>query len=125
MKRLIPTFLLGGLSVLLQSGCIAPPRAEFAPPEGFLVSNYKVPLLVDYDLAKLNSNTGKASCSAFQEILLTGLSFAWGDCSVDEANQNGRLNRVGIADYEYFSILRIYGKTTVHVYQATAASTQK
>lgn len=121
MKRIIPTLLLGGISVLLLSGCISPPKAEFAPPEGILFSNYKAPLLVDYDNAKVSGYTGKASCSAFHDIIFTGMSFAWGDCSLDAANQNGRLNRIGAADYEYLSILRVFGKTTVHAYQAPPA----
>jgi hypothetical protein len=46
------------------------------------------------------------------------MSFGWGNCSIDEATQAGRLNRIGVADYEYLSFLRLYGKTTVHVHEA-------
>lgn len=118
MKRIIPTFLLGGIFVLLLSGCIAPPTAEFAPPEGFLFSNYKAPLLVDFNDNGVSGYTGKASCGAFHDIILTGMTFAWGDCSLNTASQNGRLNRIGTADYEYLSFLKVFGKTTVHAYQA-------
>lgn len=125
MKQIAPTFLLGGMFVLLLSGCISPPKAEFIPPEGILFSNYKAPLLIDYDQTEINSDSGKASCSAFHDILITLMSFGWGDCSIDEATQNGRLNRIGVADYEYLSFLRIYGKTTVHVYKAPTNVSKK
>jgi hypothetical protein len=121
MKRIIPTFFLLGFAILLMSGCIAPPRAEFRPPEGFVFSNYKAPLLVDYDNAKVSTQRGDASASAFHDILITGMSFGWGDCSTDAAVKDGRLNRIGAADYEYLSFCRIFGKTTVHVYEVPAA----
>ena len=118
MKRITPTALLGGILVLFLSGCISPPSAEFTPPEGLVFSNYKAPLLVDFDNTEATGYAGTASCGAFHDIILTGLAFAWGDCSIDTANQNGRLNRVGSADYEYLGFLRVFGKTTVHAYQA-------
>jgi hypothetical protein len=50
------------------------------------------------------------------------LSFAWNDCSLDAAVKDGKFNRVGSADYSFFSVLGIYAKTTVHVYEAPAVA---
>ncbi len=118
MKQIIANFLLLGVLLFLLSGCILPPKAEFRPPEGFAFSNYKAPLLLDFGDIKTSDHRGDASSSAFHEILFTGMSFAWGDCSIDTAVKDGRLAHVGPVDYEYLSFFRIFGKTTVHVYEA-------
>ncbi len=118
MKQIIPAFFLLGFVVLLLAGCISPPRAEFRPPEGFIFSSYKAPLVLDFDNSKVSNRRGDACTEAFHDILITLMSFGWGDCSADTASRNGRLTQIGAADYEYLSFCRIYGKTTVHVYEA-------
>lgn len=111
------TLAMLGMSLLVFSGC-ASPKSAFVPPGGALLTIYKAPLLVSYDDAAVSRNSGKASASYFHDIILTGLDFAWDDCSLDTAVSDGRFSRVGSADYSFFSVLGIYAKTTVHVYEA-------
>lgn len=118
MKQIIPIYFMLGFIILSLSGCISPPKAEFRPPEGFVFSNYKVPLMVDYDDTDINVRSGDACANAFHDILLTGMSFGWGNCDTDTATRSGGFYRVGAADYEYLSFCRVFGKTTVHVYEA-------
>ena len=115
MNKLTAAFL--GLSLMIIAGC-ASPRAEFAPAPGILFTSYKAPLLIDYNETPVKNQKGSASAKYFRDPVLTGLSFAWDDCSIREASGNGQITKVGTADYEFFSILGIYAKTTVHVHSA-------
>lgn len=111
------TLAMLGIGLLVFSGC-ASPKSAFVPPGGALYTNYKAPLLVSYDEAAVSRNSGEAFASYFYEPFLTKLSFAWNDCSLDAAVKDGKFSRVGSADYSFFSVLGIYAKTTVHVYEA-------
>ena len=113
------TLAMLGIGLLVFSGC-ASPKSEFVPPGGALFASYKAPLLVHYDDASVNRNSGDASASYFHDPIFTGLDFAWDDCSLNAAVQNGHFNKVGSADYSFFNVLGIYAKTTVHVYEAPA-----
>lgn len=108
-------------SLFLFSGCVAP-KTAFVPPPGGIYTNYKAPLIVDYDETALGSNSGNASTEYLHVPFILGglLQFAWDDCSLDAAVKNGRISRAGVADYEFFSVLGVYAKTTVHVYEAPA-----
>ena len=111
------TLALFGLSLLVLCGCVGP-KSEFSPPLGIFAS-YKAPLLIDFDKGSISSESGNASTEYFYMPFTYGLlRFAWDDCSLNTAAENGRLNKVGTADYEFLNILGIYAKTTVHVYQA-------
>ena len=110
------TLAMLGISLLLFSGCVAP-QSEFVPPGGALFADYKAPLLVHFDDAAVSRNSGDAAASYFYDPLLTRMSFAWDDCSLDAAVKNGQFNKVGSADYSFFNVLGIYAKTTVHVYE--------
>ena len=114
MKQTTLAFL--GLGLLVLCGCVGP-RSEFAPPPGIFAS-YKAPLLINYDKAAVSRESGNASTEYFCMPFTYGLlRFAWDDCSLDTAAENGRFNKVGTADYEFLNILGIYAKTTVHVYE--------
>ena len=112
----LTTLPLSGFILLVLCGCVQP-RSEFAPPPGIFAS-YKAPLMLNYDKSSLSPRGGAASAEYFHDILLTNLDFGWGDCSTREATHNGRINRIGTADYEFLNILGIYAKTTVHVYES-------
>jgi len=112
----ITTLALLGLSLLVLTGCVAP-KSEFSPAPGIFAS-YKAPLLLNYDETPVRGRKGTAETEYFHDILLTGLDFAWNDCSIKMASNNGHLNKIGSADYEFLNILGIYAKTTVHVYEA-------
>jgi hypothetical protein len=111
------TLAMLGIGLMVFSGCASPDSA-FVPPGGVLFANYKAPLLVSYDDAAISQNSGDASAEYVHDIILTGLDFAWADCSLNEAIQDGRFNKVGSADYSFFNVLGVYAKTTVHVYEA-------
>lgn len=113
------TLAMLGIGLLVFSGC-ASPKSEFVPPGGILFSSYKAPLLVTYDDAAIRGRNGEAKANYVYDPLITGMSYAWGDCSLDAAARDGGVNRVGSADYSYLNILGIYAKTTVHVYEAPA-----
>ena len=115
MSKFTAAFL--GLSLVVFTGCVSP-RAEFAPPQGILITNYKAPLLINYDKTPIVDQRGSASAQYFHDPILTGLNFSWDDCSIEQASRNGQITKVGTADYEFLSILGIYAKTTVHVYSA-------
>lgn len=110
------TLALLGLGLLVLCGCVGP-RSEFSPAPGIFAS-YKAPLLIDFDKASVSRESGNASAEYFCMPFTYGLlRFAWDDCSLKTASENGRFNKVGTADYEFLNILGIYAKTTVHVYQ--------
>ena len=120
MNKLIAAFL--GLSLVVFAGC-ASPRARFVPPQGFIYTSYKAPLLVDYNETPVGDQKGSASAQHVGVPYPTAFGprldlFAWDDCSIKKASESGQITKVGTADYEFFSILGIYAKTTVHVYSA-------
>jgi hypothetical protein len=114
------TLALPGLCLLVLTGCAAP-RSAFVPPRGILFTSFKAPLLVNYDDTAVSRKNGEASTGYFHDILLTGLSFAWDDCSLNTAVKNGHFSKVGSADYSFFSVLGVYAKTTVHVHEMPTA----
>ena len=114
MNKFIAAFL--GFSLVVITGCTSQ-MVEFAPPPGFLFTNYKAPLLIDYQETPVENQKGSASAQYFQEPFF-GLNFSWDDCSVKQASREGQITKVGTADYEFFSLLGIYARTSVHVYSA-------
>lgn len=115
----IPWVMLG-IGLLVFSGCYTAPKSGFVPPPGILFTDYKAPLLVNYDDATVSRNSGDASESFVRIPFVAGgiLSFAWDDCSLNAAVKEGRISRVGSADYSFFNVLGVYAKTTVHVYES-------
>ena len=112
------TLAMLGIGLLVFSGCVAP-KSAFVPPGGALFTSYKAPLLVHYDNAAVSQNSGEASADyAYVPFTYGFLSFAWNDCSLDTAVKNGKFSRIGSADYSFFSVLGVYAKTTVHVYES-------
>lgn len=100
---------------LLTAGCVAF-RAPFKPPQGGLFTNIKAPLQTDFhDTPAQPAGHGKVS-SFYLFVPFVNLSFAWEDCSVAKAVENGTLAAVDYADYEMFSVLGVFGRMTVHAY---------
>ena len=113
-KRQTGFLILSAVTVLLIAGCV---KAPFSPPMG-LITSVKVPL--QFELKEggtpLATASGSASSLYFHDILITGAEFAWNDCSVQKAAQNGGLRSVSYADYDYFLVLGVFGRTTVTAY---------
>lgn len=115
------TLAMLGIGLLVFSGC-ASPKSAFVPPGGLLFTSYKAPLLVTYDDATISKQSSDASAEYIYDPFLTGLSYAWDDCSLNTAVKNGPFTRVGSADYSFLRILGIYAKTTVRVYESPVAA---
>ncbi len=99
--------------ILLLSGCVSAPNAPFAPSSGMAYTEIKAPLTTDFNKQKLIKTYGQASSTHVAYYIL---SFAIGDDSINKAIKDGTLKNAAYADYEWFSILGIYGKLKVNVY---------
>lgn len=110
MKTL--TLGLAALTLALGlTGCAFGPKAPFQPAHAGFFNNTVAPLSTEYantPVAGLRS--GEASA-----VNILGL-FAFGDCGLRAAAEEGGLKTVSFADYANFNVLGIYQKTTVTVY---------
>jgi hypothetical protein len=104
------------LACTLLVGC-ATKQEPFQPPRACLFTQVKAPISTKFQSAPVCSKKGEASA---QYILIPCygplLSFSMDGCDIDKAAKNGSLSKVEYADYEYFSVLGIYQKTTVTAY---------
>lgn len=121
---MIAALIKGSLRVLcitlccLLVGCASHYKAPFHPPTGYLFSDYKAPLQTKFNQTPAQPK-GHGKASTLCLYLPFYLSFAWDDCSVEEAARDGNLAAVDYSDYEFFTILGIFGKMTVHAYGPT------
>lgn len=97
--------LVASVIVAALSGCVSAP---FQPPMG-MVSHVKAPLSTDG-----NWTVGKKSGSASVKCVL-GV-FAWGDCSLTAAAENGGLKRVDYIDYSYDNIIGVWQTVRLTAY---------
>ncbi len=118
-KRLAPLLVAAGC--LLISGCtLVPgfspfPNTPVLPPPGFIFTNYKAPLTVDFKGDELGSKKGSASTMYLHEPFLQ-TSWAWGDVSIEAAAQNGGIKEVTYADYEVLAVLGLFGRFTIYAH---------
>ncbi len=117
VQRRVRTWLPCVAVALLLSGC-ANVRAPFKLPRALVVTSFQAPLQLNLPEggAAVNAASGSASSLFLQDIIFTGMNFAWDDCSVEEAARNGNIRNVQYADYSWLCVLGIFGKTTVTVY---------
>lgn len=99
--------------MLLISGCVSAPNAPFVPSTGFLFTEVKAPLTTEYNNQQVIKTYGEASTTHVAYYIL---SFAIGDASLQKAIKDGMLENASYADYEWFSILGVYGKLKVNAY---------
>ena len=99
--------------MLLLPGCVSAPKAPFAPSSGLFYTEIKAPLTTDFNKQKITKTYGQASSTHVAYYIL---SFAIGDDSINKAIKDGMLKNAAYADYEWFSILGIYGKLKVNAY---------
>lgn len=117
--RRVKCILLCVTAGLFLTGCAnMMMSAQFSPPKGFIVTSVSAPLQLNYseDGAKVTEASGTASSYYIHDILLTGMTIAWDECSIDEAARNGKIRNVHYADYSSLIVLGIFGKTTTTVY---------
>ena len=108
MKKVFTTLLV----MLLLQGCVSAPNAPFVPSTGAFYTEIKAPLSLEYDNQKVIKTYGQATTTHVAYYIL---SFAIGDASLNKAIKDGILKNAEYADYEWFSILGIYGKLKVNV----------
>ena len=108
------TLLLVPLLALGLAGCVMH-RTPVRPPEGFIFSQYKAPLTIDFDGTKMATKVGSAS-TMYMYVPLVGLSFAWDRCDIEKAAQAAGLTTVHYADYEVIKVFGVFGKFTVHAH---------
>ena len=99
-------------TTLFLAGCISM-RAPVQPPVGLLFTSYKAPLSVNYDETPVCEKRGEASTLCVRDVIFTGLTLAWGKAGLDDAARAGGLTTVEYADYEYLSILGVFGQFKV------------
>lgn len=99
------------LLALSFTGCAIGPSAPFEPTQAIFFNSTSAPLSTEFSATQVkNLRRGTASTSN-----VLGL-FAFGDCSIKEAAEEGELTTVEFADYSNFNILGIFQRTTVTVY---------
>ena len=109
MKKIFATLFV----MLLLQGCVSAPKAPFVPSRGVIYTNIKAPLTTELDDSKVVRTFGEATTTHVAYYIL---SFAIGDASLQRAIKDGMLKNAAYADYEWFSILGIYGKLTINAY---------
>ena len=109
MKREFATLFV----MLLLQGCVSAPDAPFVPSTGLLFTEIKAPLSLEYDHQKIIKTYGQATTTHVAYYIL---SFAIGDASLNKAIKDGELKNAAYVDYEWFSVLGIYGKLKVNAY---------
>ena len=97
--------LVASVFVAALCGCISAP---FQPPVG-MVSQVKAPLSTDGNW-KVGLKSGSSSAQSVLGV------YAWGDCSITAAAENGGLKRVDYVDYSYDNIIGIWQRTRVTAY---------
>lgn len=111
MKRFMIVILVA-LLTLSSAGCVGI-VAPVQPPKGFLCTVYKAPLTVSYKETPVCKKTGKASTFFFWDVILTGMSFGWGEAGIEDAAREGGLQTVEYVDYELVTVLMVFGKFTI------------
>lgn len=97
------------------------PVAPVVPPFGYIYTDYKAPLQYaansteapDAGVKVAGLKTGQSSASYLYIPLFGGLSFGWDDAALNRAAANGGITKVKYVDYDTFSVLTLYTKTTV------------
>jgi hypothetical protein len=116
----------GFLALCAAAGCLAVGcvKAPFAPPMGGIVTSVKVPLQFECPEGGLPFSTASGSYSSmsFAWPYPVASSFAWDDCSIQRAAEDGDLAQVNYVDYEFFQVLGIFKKTTVTAYGTRASN---
>jgi hypothetical protein len=92
----------------------APFSTPVSPPQGFLYSNTRAPMTVDFDNTPVGAaapRSGSASSFYLYEPFFTR-----DDISVASVARRSGIETVSYADYETFSVLGVFGKFTIHVH---------
>ncbi len=105
ISLLIATLALGAVT-----GCLSLYSSPVIPSTAFVYTNTRAPMDIDFENVSVGPKQGKASVTT---ILLL---FAYGDASAAAAAQDGGIQTINHADYEYYSVLGVYQRFTTVVY---------
>jgi len=83
-------------------------QAPVIPPTGFLFTNYEAPLTTEFDETGVGG-LKKGEASSMCVLWL----FAFGDCSLQAAAEQGGLSSINYCDYAYLNVLGVYQKFTI------------
>jgi hypothetical protein len=95
--------------------------APILPPPGLLYSDYKAPLSTRFrdipvgtSVTKQSSDTVKSFIIPF--ILGGFIGFTWDEAMIQEIADEGGIEEIAYADYDFMTILSIYSELTINVY---------
>lgn len=103
------------LSLLIMTslcGCTAI-DAPFKPSTGIIFTSYKAPLTTNFENTKYLKNSGRASNTFIGYSIFT---ISFGDSGLKKVMNDGYLDSVEYADYEFTQVLGIFSRTTVTAY---------
>jgi len=109
MKKLLAILFV----MLFLQGCVSAPEAPFRPPIGIIYTNVKAPLFMDANKTRLASIEGMAPST---HVAVYWFRFTLGDSGLRKAMKDGSLEEAAYADYEWMSILGMFGRLEVHAY---------
>lgn len=111
MTRPAPTAVVLTLVLLLAfvMGCATAHRAPVQPPLASVYTKVNAPLDTDMDETQLPAKRGEASTHNVLGLV------AWGDASIPRAAQQGGIETVHHADYEFVYVLGLYSRFTTIV----------
>ena len=127
-KAAIRAAVLGmmmGCVALATTGCWINQRSlgktPLRPPYGLIYTDFKAPL--DFEGLSKNGGTPNEGLKVGNsEVMYIGLPYydvisaSWGDASIETSQKAGNIEKLEFADYEYFTVLGVYSKFTVHAY---------
>lgn len=99
--------------IIYIQGCVSAPKAPFVPPTGAIFTDVKAPLTTEFDNQKITKTYGEVSSTHIAYYIF---NFAIGDTSIKNAMKEGWLNDASYVDYEWMSVLGIFGRLTINVY---------
>ena len=108
LGRLKLGIVLGALAICC-AGCMSQPVTPAHPPLGWTFSGVGYPTSINFHNTRMKGASGQASTTCI-------LGFAFGDCSVATAAENGGIATVSHVDSDYLSVLGLYSKYTTIVY---------
>lgn len=115
MRGMLRMGVLAAVALVASAGCHSL-RAPVVPPQGALYSKVRAPLTIDFNRTPVCAKSGSAKAFFVYDPVATGMDFAWGDVSIEEAARAGNLTTVEYADYEMLRVLGVFGRMTVTAY---------
>ena len=115
MRKVFAIFFV----IFLLQGCVSAPKAPFVPATGAIVTAIKAPLTTEFNNQETVKTYGEANSIHVAYYIF---NFAIGDASLENAMKEGALKNAAYVDYDWISVLGIFGRLTVRAY---GESTQK